>query len=183
MRWEQLFGDLEAQFDAAREAEFAAEVADRSRREVGVVRLVDRLRPAVGQVVTARLVGADVVEGRLASVGPDWLLLAEIAGREALLPVSGVLALGGLAAQTAPADPSPVASRLTFAFALRGIVRDRLPVSLGYRDGTATTGTLDRVGADFVEIAEHSASEPRRRGVVRAVKTVPLESISFVRRA
>jgi hypothetical protein len=72
---------------------------------------------------------------------------------------------------------------LTLAFALRGIVRDRSPVTLSFIDGAITAGTLDRVGADFVEIAEHPPGELRRRDVVRTVRTVPLAAVAVVRRS
>jgi len=183
MRWHDLFDDLEAQYDAARAEEFAAEISDRSRRELALIRLVDRLRPALDQPVTVRVAGSGVIEGRLISVGPDWVLVAESVGREALVAMPAVLSIGGLAAQSADAaSQGEVASRLTLTFALRGIVRDRSAVTLSYTDGSTTTGTLDRVGADFLEIAEHPPGEARRREAVRAVRTVPLAALAMVRR-
>lgn len=183
MRWDELFDDLEAQFDAAESDELAAEVSDRVRRELGLVRLVDRLRPAIGQQIVVRASGAGLLEGTLVSVGPDWLLVAEVAHREALVPGHAVLSIGGLAAQSAAPDgEGRVGARLTLGFALRGIVRDRSAVTLTYVDGSTTAGTLDRVGADFLEIAEHAPGELRRRDAVRAVRTVPLAAVALVRR-
>ncbi len=43
------------------------------------------------------------------------------------------------------------------------------------------TGTIDRVGADFLELAVHAAWEPRRAGSVRSVALVPLSAIVLVR--
>ena len=184
MRWDELFADLEAQYDAAQDAELAAEVSDRTRRELALVRLVDRLRPVVGQPVMLRVTGAGVLEGRLIGVGPDWLLLGELGGREALVALPAVLSVGGLTAQSASAgSEGKVAARLTMAFALRGIVRDRSAVTLTYIDGATTTGTFDRVGSDFVEIAEHPPGELRRRDFVRTVRTVPLAAVATVRRS
>jgi hypothetical protein len=50
-------------------------------------------------------------------------------------------------------------------------------------DGSTAAGTLDRVGADFVEVAEHAQGEPRRHDAVRAVRAYPLTSLAVVRRA
>ena len=50
-------------------------------------------------------------------------------------------------------------------------------------DGTTLDATIDRVGADFVEVAEHAAGEPRRRTEVRDVELVPLAAIVAVRRS
>jgi hypothetical protein len=146
------------------------------------VRLVDRLRPSVGEQVTLRLPGLGIFEGTLSSVGADWLLAADIAGREALVPLSAVLTVGGLLSLTAvPRSEGVVASRLGFGYALRGVARDRSPVALHLTDGVALAGTLDRVGNDFVELADHPAGEPRRQDRVRALVTVPMSAIAALR--
>jgi hypothetical protein len=184
VRWQQLFADLEAQFDEAEAAEFDGEVRERTRRELGLIRLVDRLRPAVGRAVSVRLRGfeGDRVAGSLSAVGADWLLLAEGGGRDALVPLRAVLAMSGLGADTAvPNREGAVAARLGFAHALRGITRDRSAVLLGLADGSGLAGTLDRVGADFLELAEHPAGEPRRPETVRGIWAVPLSAVSIVR--
>jgi hypothetical protein len=184
MRWDELFNDLEAQFDEAETADLASEVIDRSRRESSLLRLVDRVRPVIGQPLTLRLVGAGVIDGQLSAIGPDWLLLAEVGGREALVAAHAVLSIGGLAAQTAvPHGEGQVAARLDLAYALRGIVRDRSGVALTLVDGSTAAGTLDRVGTDFVEMAEHAPGEPRRHDAVREVRAYPLTSLVVVRRA
>ena len=184
MRWDELFDDLEAQLDEAAAADLAAEVADRSRRELALVRLADRLRPVIGQPLAIRVHGAGNVEGRLTAVGPDWLLLAEVGGRECVVVTAAVVSIAGLAAQTAmPQSEGEVAARLTLTFALRGVVRDRSAVAVTLVDGSTTAGTIDRVGADFLELAEHPAGEPRRRDAVRSVRSYPLAAIALVRRA
>jgi hypothetical protein len=184
VRWQELFDDLEAQFDAAAAAELAAEISDRTRRETALIRLVDRLRPSIGQLISLRLTGLGAIEGRLTAVGPDWLLLDEIAGREVVVNMPAVLSIAGLSAQSSAGDVTPnVAARLTLSYALRGLARDRSPVIACYTDGSTSAGTLDRVGADFVEIAEHPPGEARRRDSVRAVRTVPFGSLSSLRRA
>src|SRR5450756_2160830 len=96
MRWERLFAALEAEYDAAAAEELAAGVAGRTRREVAALRLVDLVRPAVGGVLTVRLTAGELLTGRLVDVGPDWLLLAEEGGRQALVAMPAVLAIGGL---------------------------------------------------------------------------------------
>ena len=50
-------------------------------------------------------------------------------------------------------------------------------------DGTLLTGTVDRTGADFLELAEHPLGDARRFGAVRTVRTIPLEALAGVRTA
>jgi hypothetical protein len=181
MRWQRLFDDLEAQFDAAQAAELSGEVAERSRREVALARLVDRLRAAEGAPLVVTIPGAGAVRGRLLDAGVDWLLLEESGPREVLVPLPAVLGVTGLGSRTAAPDASPVRKRLDLRWALRGLARSRTGVALGLVDGSLVTGTLDRVAADHLDLAEHGLGEARRAGAVRQVRLVPLTALALVR--
>lgn len=181
MRWQRLFDDLEAQLDAALEAELEGEVAERSRREAALVRLHDRLSAAVGATVTVHLPGAGPVQGVLADCGVDWLLLEPAGTGEVLVPLAAVLGVTGVGAAVAAPDDSAVGTRLDLRWALRGLARSRTAVRLVLLDGSVVPGTLDRVGADHVDLAEHARDEPRRASAVRQVRLVPLAALVAVR--
>jgi hypothetical protein len=182
VRWESLFADLEGRMEAAEAAELAAEVTDRTRRELARVRLTDRLAPGTGQALTLGVRGAGRVAGRLAGVGPDWLLLREAAGREALVSLAAVTRIGGLpSVSREPGSEGRVAARLDLRRALRGLARDRAGLQVVLVDGEVLAGTLDRVGADHCEMAAHAAGEPRRAGAVRGVEALPLTALALVR--
>jgi hypothetical protein len=181
MRWDALFADLEAQAAALAQAERAAEVQDRVRAELAGLRLVDRSRAALGCALGIRLAGGGAVTGRLARVGPDWLLVEPETGGEAVVPIAAVVSVRGLPRYAAvPGTTGVVESRLGLRYALRGIARDRSPVRLLLRDGSAADGTIDRVGADFVDVAAHPAAEPRRRTDVRGVVLIPFAGLAAV---
>lgn len=181
MRWEALFADLDAQLDAAAAAELAAEVSDRSRRELARVRLADRAGAAVGAQLTVALGAAGTVSGRLRRSGPGWWLLATLTG-ELLVATDACTWVAGLPGQAAdPGSIGAVEGRLGLGYVLRGLARDRSPVAVTLRDGTGVTGTLDRVGADFVDLAEHDAGEPRRAGSVRSGRTLPFSALAMLR--
>lgn len=181
VRWSRLFEDLEAQAEAAVEAELAAEVAERSRREAALVGLRERLAAGVGAQVAVHLPGAGTVHGVLVDTGVDWLLLEERGSGEVLVPLAAVLGVVGVGAATAPRDGSAVGRRLDLRWALRGLARSRTVVRLVLLDGSVLPGTLDRVGADHVDLAEHGRDELRRAGAVRQVRLVPLSALAAVR--
>jgi hypothetical protein len=182
VRWQRLFADLEAQAEELDARDFEGEVAERTRIEVGKIRVVDRLRGALGHPVQVCCLGAGLVHGRLAEVGAGWLLLSETPGREALVALDAVTSLVGLGAlSAAPGKEGKVASRLDLRHALRGIVRERASLQVVLTDGTRFEGTFDRVGADFVELAEHPHEEPRRPAAVQRVRTMPLAALAVVR--
>ena len=181
MRWQGLFDDLEAQFDAAEAAELAGEVAERTRRETALLQLTDRLRAAEGAELVVSLPGGQVLRGRLLDAGSDWLLLEEQGAREVLIPLAAVLGVAGMGSRSAAPEDSPVAKRLDLRRALRGLARDRAGVALGLVDGSLVTGTLDRVAADHLDLAEHGLGEARRAGAVRSVRVVPLTALALVR--
>ncbi|MEI4272091.1 hypothetical protein TEK04_10190 [Klenkia sp. LSe6-5] len=181
MRWEQLFAELEAAFEAEESAVEQAEAGSRARAAAGTLRLVDRLRGASGHQLVLDCRGAGVVRGRLVDVGVDWVLLTDERGRDLLVALAAVQSVSGLGALTAPPEDDGVVARAwDLRRAVRGLVRDRAPVQLLLDGGSALAGTLDRVGADFVELAEHHLDEPRRRGAVRAVRAVALAAVAVV---
>jgi hypothetical protein len=183
MRWDALFADLEAQAAALEAAERAAEIDERTRGEVGSLRVVDRARAAVGAPLRASLVGGHAVRGALDRAGPDWLLLADDRGADALVPLAGLVTLRGLGRYSAtPHTTGIVESRLGLRHVLRGLARDRASVRLLLADGSTLGGTLDRIGTDFVEAALHPTGELRRRTDVRDVALVPLHALAGVTR-
>lgn len=182
MRWQHLFADLAAQFEAAEAAASVGELASRTRGEVGAVRMLDRVAGSLGTALTLRCRGAGAVAGVLSEVGVDWLLLADERGRELLVAARSVLAVDGLGRSTAaPGTEGVVSGRLDLRWALRAVSRDRRGVQVVVEDGAVLTGTIDRVGADFLELAEHDADEPRRAAAVRRVSAVPLTAVAVVR--
>jgi len=188
VRWEQLFAELESQYVELAAAAEDAEMGERIRVEQGAVVAGARLAGAIGRPVRFSVAAGRPVAGALRSVGPDWVLVGEAPGREALISLSAVTVVEGLTAATG-APLTGVAQRLDLRFALRGLARDRSPIALTVPGGRGVsgagdaelTGTIDRVGADFIEMALHAAWEPRRAAAVRQVVMVPRSAIIMVR--
>lgn len=185
MRWEALFDDLEAQLEVEAAAELRAEVAERSRAEVAQVQLADRVRAHTGAELTLRLRDGQLLRGRCRDVAVEWLVLDDgtsaTGTAQVLVPLAAVTTVGGLSRAVAPA-PGAVLRRLGLPHALRALARNRAPVCV-HVDGGTVTGTIDRVGADHVDVAEHPVGEPRRAEAVRGVAAVRLAALTAVRSA
>ena len=178
MRWEGLFADLDAQFAAEGRLERDAEVAERTRRERALVTLGSRLSAARGERVSLRLAGGVTLIGPLLDLGSDWLLVRGLpADRETLVPLRALRGVEGLPARAAGSD---TARRFGLGSALRTLSRDRATVAVADLDGFVRTGTIDRVGADFLDLAEHPVGEARRDGNVRATLALPVEALVSV---
>jgi hypothetical protein len=179
MRWDRLFDDLEAQLASDEMLDLDAEVADRTRRERALIDLQARLLANVGATPTW-WVGREALMAEVVDVGPDWVLVAPSPTRQVLLRLAAVRSVSGLRPGAQP--PSVVARRFTLALGLGAISRDRAPVELRDLDGRLLVGTIDVVGADHIEIAEHPAEEPRRPANVTSLTLVPYASLAWVRR-
>jgi hypothetical protein len=178
VRWEALFADLEAQLEAAGGG--GAGEGEHARAEAARTCMADRWRAHTGVPLRVRLVDGSAEDGTVAGAGPAWLLLAD-GGSRVLVPAAAIATVGGLSRAAAP-PPSEVERRLGLNGALRAVARDRTPVRLRIL-GAAATGTIDRVGADHLDLAEHPLDAPRRPSAVREVLTVPLAALLSVRSA
>jgi hypothetical protein len=181
VRWERLFEDLEAQAAALDDADLRSEVAERTRMEVARLSFAQRLHGAVGGEIGLRLLGGQTVRGPAIRCGGDWVLLA--GAEEVLVRHRAVVAATSLPPRaTAASGIGVVTSRLSLRAALRAIARDRSRVIIGLVDGTRATGTPDRVGDDWLDLAVHDADQSPRRSEVGMRWTIPLEAVSSVRR-
>ena len=177
MRWDGLFADLEGQLAAEERRELDSEVAERTRRERALVDTAGRLAAAREELILT-LDGGTCAAGTVADLGTDWVLLrageGAVAGREVLVPLAGVLSIEALGGQSAQAR---TARRFGLGYALRALSRDRATVAVTLRGGSSVIGTIDTVGADHFDLAEHHEGELRRRENVRRTLTLPFAAL------
>ncbi len=173
MRWERLFGDLEAQFAQEERAELHAEIADRTRRERASVHLVDRLAATEGTVALI-LPGERCVRGVLTDVGKDFAVVAQ--DTRHLVHLAAVLQVRGLGRTAVGPREGAAIRRYGLGYALRELARDRCRVLLSDVTGRDVVGRLGAVGADWVELA------PERDGSRghQEVCIVPFSAIAVV---
>lgn len=164
---------------AAGELGAASEISERVRMELGGITLQDRLRSQCGRELVFDLGRAGTLQGVLRQVGAGWVVLDGERG-SALAVLAHVVSVTGL---DRFAESASRTLNLGIASALREISRDRSTVVLrraGKASGEVLHGTIDRVGADFVELAVVAAGEARRPGNVSAVHLLPMSSVAAV---
>lgn len=179
MRWEDLFNDLEAQWLREQRAEQDALLPQLVRAERAAVAWTDRVATSIGRSMTLAT-AAQRVTGVLLDLGADWLLMEE-QRRSALIPAAAVLGISGLDYR----NRSEVSRgrRIGIGTALRGIARDRSAVTVHDTAGGLTTGSIDWVGADHFDIAEHPADAVRRPDAITGRRMIPVAAVSVIRRA
>jgi hypothetical protein len=94
-----------------------------------------------------------------------------------LVPTHAVATVAGLGQR---AGMSATARRFGLGYALRGLSRDRAVLALADVTGLVVTGTVDAVGADCLDFAEHPPDEPRRPGNVTGRRVVPFAAVAFL---
>lgn len=180
-RFDALFDGLEAQLDATSAADDDIAVEEIERAAWGEVTLLDRLRgvAAAHRPVVVEIVDHGAVGGEVAEVGRDVVVLRAEDGDWAI-PPWGIAAVIGADDRSAPAEG--VAGRLGFTAVARRWSRERSVVRVYRRGGAPLDGTIDRVGADHLDLAEHDPGVPRLPSEVRRSLAVPLAAITAVRR-
>ncbi len=184
---------MEDQLDSEWEAERAALDTEAERLRLSRVSLRERLVALARdpRAHAMHLADGDTVTGRVARVGADWFAVVADAP-EAPRPGATLVPLWALAGIVATADavltsvrdadPGPaLGQRMGFGFVLRDLVRRRVPVSLQLIGGKTLTGTVDRAGADHLDLALHDAGAPRRAGNVTGYRIVPFAAVAAVR--
>ncbi len=183
-RWEGLFDDLDQQWRAQARRELDAEVADRTRAERASIGLASRLAAAGSEPVEVLLCTGVRLTGPVVDVGLDWVLLGDALGGQARAPrlvaFWALTSVGGLGRRS---TASGQARSFALGFALRGLSRDRAVVCLEDVGGTATVGTIDAVGADVLDLAQHAADLPRRPENITGRRLVRLAALAVVRPA
>ncbi|WP_322409566.1 hypothetical protein [Microbacterium invictum] len=193
MRWDRFFDDLEDQLASEWEAERAALDTEAERLRLSRLELRQRLAALLATPpdpgVSWELVDGSSLAAHVLGVGADWVALGDAAGRTGITLVPFPAIVGVRMSQpdllrTARADaaaPSGLAGRMTFGFVVRDLVRRRAAVAVQLSSGRGMTGTIDRAGADHLDIALHDPGSPRRAGEVTGYRMVPFAALAWVR--
>lgn len=195
VHWDRLFEDLEGQLAAEWESERAALDAESERLRVSRLELRSRLRVlcAAAAPATIDLPGSARIRARLHSLGSDWVAATIIEAEETsttrstrILPLHAVRGLsvdhGLLLSSLDDSDAAtPVLrERMSLGFVLRDLGRRRVPVRIISVDGSDLYGTVDRAGADHLDIALHDPGEPRTAQAVRGFRIIPFSAVTSV---
>ncbi|MFH8250789.1 hypothetical protein ACH3VR_10525 [Microbacterium sp. B2969] len=193
MRWDRFFDDLEDQLASEWEAERAALDSEAERLRLSRVPLRDRLTALVDRDQTTpapsfEFSDGTVVTAEVSGVGADWAALQPATARTGavIAPLGAIMSIGmphpDLLRSARPrAASSTLSDRMTLGFALRDLVRRRIGVTLHLAHGRALSGTIDRAGADHLDLALHEPGAVRRAEEVSGHRLVPFAAIAWIR--
>jgi hypothetical protein len=209
MSFHNFFADIEEQLTHELEAEIRDQLADDERQRLARLTLRERIRlmsGTRGQAAQTRI-ELRLRTGQQLTVSPvthgrDWfaadiLAPSDVAGH-ALLPLAAIAgltptpellerSLGEHVSTVSREDLQsirPQRARLSdqigLPFVLRDLSRRRKPVEITSSMGVSA-GTIDRVGADHLDLALHAADQVRRARGVSEVRIVAISDIALVR--
>ena len=176
----RVFDELEAEFEAGLRQEAEQETVAAVRAELGSTVLWEQLARRLDSDMVA-IAGGRVLRGSAVASYPEFLVLRADDGAEHLIRYGPAVSIV-LPAEPPPLRPTPgpAVRRYQLALALRELARRRDPVRVDLGDGTSVDGTIEAVGSDYLEIAEHDPGEARRRAAVRARRFVGFAAIVAV---
>ena len=188
VRWDTFLEDLGSRVDVVKDPDRAGPGRDDLRLRAAHTPLSERLRALceAQRPASVALIDGTTLAGRLRAVGADWLAIADEASPCGLwlVPFASLVAVGLAQAEVRDSLRDATSSggaRMLWAMVMRDLARRRVPVSVQVRGSHLLTGTIDRVGADHLELALHDAAAFRRAGAVHGHRLVALAAIVWLR--
>jgi hypothetical protein len=198
MRWQNLFDDLEGQLEHELGAEGLDVAAEEERLRIGRLTLRDRLSASLAttedgtrrQSVTVVLTDGRRLAPMISATGRDWIA-GELDGsgprRSVVIPLPAIAGIildpSGIEVRSGtgplPESPTDLSARLGIAFVLRDLCRRRSPIDV-VTTSERLHGTIDRVGRDHLDLAEHPAGEFRRRSAVAKIRLLPFDALLWI---
>lgn len=177
MRWELLFGDLEAQWHASTQQDFEAHINELARIEAAQLTFAQALRGATGHQLSVVMCTGTAYHGEVLRVEGEWALLRE-GNRSVIVPLAKVVRVHGLGLARRQSSTKVIYS---LAAALRVLARNRssivLEVDVANQAGSSAThvrGVLDQVGADYVQLMQLADGVGRDLGNRQGSVVVPM---------
>lgn len=198
MRWDRLFEDLEGQLASEWEAERAALDAESERLRISRLDLRSRLRMlcSAGAPAVLTLAGVHRLPVRLVALGADWVATSDVvsdgprvATSIRIIPlhaVRGIAVDHGMlltSLEEQGEQSAALRERMTLGFVLRDLARRRATVRVSTADGEELHGTIDRAGADHLDLAQHEPGSARLASAVSGFLIIPFDAVVAVQTA
>lgn len=149
MRWDDLFSDLQAQWDAQLRVDGDAEIRELAEAETAATTFGDRIRARRGGTLSVRLADGSDRVGEVVDVAQQWVLLGD-GDRRHLVPTAAI-SLAWPLGHAAPA-PGAVERALGLGHVLRALAGEGAGVMVRTAGGDQA-GRIVRVGADHLDLA------------------------------
>jgi hypothetical protein len=207
MRWDNLFDDLEGQLERELSAEESDVHAEEERLRLARLSLRERIMALRSLDGSQKPLRVTLIDGQSVVVlpsafGRDWfsadLVDDSVRRARCIVPLGAIASLmltteqivHSLGSALAPpnaggargvlaGDTDSLSARLGLPFVLRDLCRRRAAVDVVAVSGRHH-GTIDRVGRDHFDLAEHERGVARRTSAVSGCRIIPISQLSLV---